>query len=99
MTECPSCHKQYDERVNDAGHCMSCQGITRLAENAKSLDELARHEVMEQGLNKLGQLYVRVRYADGSDTDLEVRVSGQGGPPGWLDRRTDAARAAAPARS
>lgn len=67
MKQCPRCHGDYDERSNDGDGCMSCQALSQLASGGvASLDDLPLHEVVEEGINLIGQRYVRLRYADGS---------------------------------
>jgi hypothetical protein len=71
MTEphiCPRCLEQYDISVNPEAWCMSCQGMSLLIEGAP-VTALPPHHVVEEGVNVIGQRYIRVAYPDGT-TDL-----------------------------
>lgn len=52
---------------NDGDRCMACQAVSRLAEGASALAQLPPHWVVEEGINAVGQRYVRLRYIDGSE--------------------------------
>jgi hypothetical protein len=65
---CTFCREQsFDPMHNDRDTCMACQALQRLAEGAHSLENLPLHHVVEEGVNVIGQRYVRLRYIDGSE--------------------------------
>jgi len=64
---CTRCkEQQYDETSNPTGVCMSCHGTSMLIEG-RMLDVLPPHHIVEEGINAVGQRYVRLRYVDGSE--------------------------------
>lgn len=64
--ECAACHERYDVVANDGDVCLSCIGLARMISGV-SFDGLPLHEVIEEGVSVVGQRYVRLRYADGSE--------------------------------
>ena len=68
---CTQCNEsRYEENVNDGDRCMACQGIGVLASGG-SMDQRPPYRVVEDGTNGIGQRFVRLRYADGSEDTID----------------------------
>ena len=79
MNTCRHCGGEYDRRYRDETHrhdealdyddgrCMACLGRQVLIAGVSTLEQLPTHEVIEKGINAVGQPYVRVRYWDRSE--------------------------------